>query len=127
MDMNDRPTPVKRSDSLLRLRTVTTGVAIAGVAATVGFGFAAASGYRGTSGTGADAPVDAGTQDSASGADATPIPFQQQAPADNGTSSGSQPQQVAPGDNGSGAAAPGSGVQPPTRSSRRGHASTGGS
>ena len=127
MNMNDRPTPVKRSDSLLRLRTVTTGVAIAGVAATVGFGFAAASGYRGTNSIGADAPVDAGTQDSTSGADSTPIPFRQQAPADNGTSSGSQPQQAAPQDNGSGATTPGNAVQPPTRSSRRGHAATGSS
>jgi hypothetical protein len=127
MDMNDRPTPVKRSDSLLRLRTVTAGVAVAGVAATVGFGFAAAGGYRGTSGTGADAPVDAGAQDTTSGADATPIPFQRQAPVDTGTSPGTQPQQVAPQDNGSGATTPGTVVQPPTRSSRRGHASTGSS
>ena len=126
MDMNDRPTPVKRSDSLLRLRTVTTGVALAGVAATVGFGFAAASGYRGSTGTGADAPVDAGTQDSTFGTNTTPIPFQQ-APDDNGSSSGSQLQQAAPQDNGSGATAPGNAVQPPTRSSRRSHAATGSS
>src|SRR5450759_4704176 len=67
MDMYDRPSPAARGDALLRLRTVTTGVAIAGIAGIAGFGIAAASGYRGTS-----------TAGHTSGANATPVPFQQQ-------------------------------------------------
>jgi hypothetical protein len=107
MDMNDRPSPGTRGDSLLRLRTVTTGVAIAGVAATVGFGFAAASSYRGTS-----------TSGQTSGAAATPVPFQQQ--------------QVAPQGNGFTAPAQGNGVQPPVQPPTQGngrpsHVTSGGS
>jgi hypothetical protein len=118
MDMNDRPSPASRGDSLLRLRTVTAGVAIAGVAATVGFGFVAANGYRGTSGPGTDTSgtgtSGTGASGEVPGAAATPIPF--------------QPQQVTPQDNGFGAPAPGIGLQPPTQSSGRpGHATTGGS
>ena len=103
MDMYDRPSPAARGDALLRLRTVTTGVAIAGIAGIAGFGIAAASGYRGTS-----------TAGHTSGANATPVPFQQQ--------------QVAPNGNGFTAPAPNAGVQPPTQSNgRHSHVSSGGS
>ncbi|HEY5435979.1 MAG TPA: hypothetical protein VIK13_12160 [Candidatus Limnocylindrales bacterium] len=99
MDMYDRPSPAARGDALLRLRTVTTGVAIAGIAGIAGFGIAAASGYRGTS---------------TSGANATPVPFQQQ--------------QVIPNDDGFTAPAPNTGVQPPTQSNgRHSHTTSGGS
>jgi hypothetical protein len=106
MDFHDRPSPAARGDSLMRLRTVTTGVAVAGVAATVGFGFAAAGGYRGTTTSGA-----------VSGA-ATPVPVEQQ--------------QVAPNGNGFTAPAQGNGVQPPVQpptqsNSRHSHTTTGGS
>lgn len=104
MDPYNRPSPAVRGDALIRLRTVTTGVAIAGVAATAGFGFAAASGFRGTS-----TPVQT------PGATATPVPFQQQ--------------QVAPNDDGFTAPVPAPvfGVQPPTQGNGRSHVSSGGS
>lgn len=50
MDMNDRPSPGSRREALGRLRTLTAGVAVAGIAATAGFGFVAASETNGSSG-----------------------------------------------------------------------------
>lgn len=104
MDPYDRPSPAARGDALIRLRTVTTGVAIAGVAATAGFGFAAASGFRGTS-----TPVQT------PGAAATPVPVEQQ--------------QAVPNDDGFTAPTPVPfvGVQPPTQGNGRSHVSSGGS
>lgn len=49
MDMNDRPSPGSRREALARLRTLTAGVAVTGIAATAGFAFVAASGTHGTS------------------------------------------------------------------------------
>ena len=103
MDMYDRPTPAARGDALLRLRAVTTGVVIAGIAGIAGFGIAAASGYRGTS-----------TAGQAPGAASTPVPFQQQ--------------QVAPNDDGFTAPVPAPIVLPPTQGNgRHSHVTSGGS
>jgi hypothetical protein len=99
----------RRFDALARLRTLTAGVAVTGIAATAGFGLAAAGGYRGTSDQGVVSA--AGTtrdQGTTSAPAATPVPFDQQ----GGTF------QV-----------PffGTGGQAPSRSRSSGHASTGGS
>ena len=118
MDIQDQPSATGRGDALVRLRTVTAGVAVVAVAATAGFGFAAASGFRGTT-----------------PADDSSIPSATQAPADRpasgtgGSTSGGQPQQLAPQDDGLSAPAPGTFVQPPSRANggRGGHATTGGS
>jgi len=148
MDKYDRPASAERGDSLLRLRTVTTAVAVAGVAATVGFGFVAAGGYRGTdtSNDGSTTANDGSTTaNDPAGAGAPQDQIQQAAPGVDGSSSGGQ-QQVIPQDNGTapqnngtapqvpkgGLAAPApqapAAAQPPPRSSsRRGHASTGAS
>lgn len=49
MRSNHRPSPGSRREALDRLRALTTGVAVTGIAATAGFGFVAAVGNSGTS------------------------------------------------------------------------------
>jgi hypothetical protein len=109
MDTSFRHSTRRRYDALARLRTLTAGVAVTGIAATAAFGVAAASGFRGTSD---QQVVSAGGVTNSSGSSnlpaATPAPFDQQ----GGTF------QV-----------PffGSGIQAPSRSRGSGHVSTGGS
>ena len=98
----------RRYDALARLRTLTTGVAVTGIAATVGFGFAAAGGYRGATDQQA-----AGNTTTSQGT--TVAPQQQIVPFDQQANGGFQPFQ---GNNG---------FQAPTRTRGSGHASSGGS
>ena len=98
----------RRYDALTRLRTLTTGIAVTGIAATVGFGFAAAGGYRGT----ADQQA-AGSSTTDQGA--TVAPRQEVVPFDDQQNGGFQPFQ----DNNA--------FQAPTRTRGSGHVSTGGS
>ena len=98
----------RRYDALTRLRTLTAGVAVTGIAATVGFGVAAASGYRGTTDQQAvgSTTTNQGT---------TVAPQQQIVPFDQQVNGGFQPFQG------------GNGFQAPTRTRGSGHVSTGGS
>ncbi len=118
MDIHDQSSAAARGDALIRLRTVTAGVAVVAVAATAGLGFAAASGYRGTT-PATDPSLPSATQ----------APADQPASGTGGSSSGGQPQQLAPQDGGFSAPAPGTLLQPPSRTNggRGGHATTGGS
>ena len=101
----------RRYDALTRLRTLTTGIAVTGIAATVGFGFAAAGGYRGASDQRA-----AGSSTSDQGT--TVAPRQEVVPFDDQQNGGFQPFQPFQGNNG---------FQAPTRTRGSGHVSTGGS
>jgi hypothetical protein len=99
----------RRSVALDRLESITTGAAIAGVAGTIGFGALAAISFSGTTNardgqSGSDFQSD-GT---GPGDDNVTVPVAPNTNDDNG----SQPFQAAP---------------PPQTSSRRGHATTGGS
>jgi hypothetical protein len=103
------PTPERRRLAASRLRRLTAGMAVAGIAVTAGLGVLAANGYTGTAGTGA-APSQDGTQQPATGTDGSnQLPGTDQLP-------GITPPQPF-----------GNSVLPPTIGRGPGHASTGGS
>lgn len=114
------PTPERRRASISRLRALTAGVAVVGIAGTTGFALLAANGY-----TGASAIADPITPD------ATSVPFPgldggegqpgfDQQPDTNGLGSNQLPGTV-------GQAPSGSTVLPPSVGRGPGHVSTGGS
>ena len=115
MDIIHRPSSGSRREALARLRTLTAGVAVTGIAATAGFGFMAASGTHGTSN---ESPTSAGGTASGRGTgsnrNAAPTPAPQPA---------TEPQA------GDGFQLPlfNSGNQAPAAGSGRSHATTGGS
>ncbi len=121
MDTHDRPSPRRRSEAIERLRTVTAGVAVAGIAATAGFGFAAANGYRGASNQGVTT-AGAGTGGTTTVPDANQAP---QVPQNQRSGSGARSSNGSVGP--SRTPQPIGGVQPPSRGSGSSHVSTGGS
>jgi hypothetical protein len=115
MRSNHRPSPGSRREALGRLRALTTGVAVTGIAATAGFGFVAAVGNSGTSSqtlASSDQGNGAGSGGGSGGVQQVPI----QQPAANPQS----------GNGLFGSGLFGSG-QTQTRGSGRNHATTGGS
>ncbi len=119
MQTYDRPSPRKRQEALERLRSLTTGVVVAGIAATAGFGFAAANGYTGTGSQGVTtAGGTVGSQNTTVTQGTTVAPNVNPAPFNDGQfGSGFQAPQTQPG----------AGIQVPTFGRGSGHASTGGS
>jgi hypothetical protein len=99
----------RRREAIERLRTITTSALVAGAAGTIGFGFAAAATFRGTStAAAATSGSDGATTPSTVGPLATPNPR-------NGTTTD-------PGTQGFGLA-----PNPRPAGGRQGHAATGGS
>jgi hypothetical protein len=126
METRYRPSSRQRHEALERLRSITAGVAVAGIAATAGFGFVAANGYRGTSSQGV---TTAGLGTDTQGLNSVPgtnqVPFTPQDPNSGvqapSTNSGAQPVQPVNPFN------PFAGIQQPTRSQGQSHVSSGGS
>jgi len=102
----------RRRRAIERLRALTTGAAVAGVAGTAGFGVLAAASWSGdpTASTTADLPAGNGSPNSAPG-----------------DIFGSTPNRGSTFGSGSGSSTQGTRVQPVQPGSRRSHATTGGS
>ncbi len=113
MNHDPRPHIHRRRRAIDRLRSLTTGAAVAGLAGTAGFGILAAASWSGTSG--ALGATGATTDDTGGASGNTPI---------YGTT-GSNQRQVAP--NSGGTAPQPTKVPRVQRVSGSGHASTGGS